>query len=98
LKYAEMVYYGQWFCQLREALDAFIDVTQQNVTGSVRVKLFKGRCTPAGAKSPFSLYSGALASFKMGAEYNQTDAIGFIRLFGLPMKVAGAVNRSIRKK
>jgi argininosuccinate synthase len=98
LKYAEMVYYGQWFCQLREALDAFIDVTQRNVTGSVRVKLFKGLCTSAGVKSPFSLYSGALASFKMGAEYNPTDAIGFIRLFGLPMKVAGTVNRSIKKK
>jgi argininosuccinate synthase len=98
LKYAEMVYYGQWFCQLREALDAFIDVTQQNVTGSVRVKLFKGRCTPAGVKSPFSLYSTALASFKMGAEYNPTDAIGFIRLFGLPMKVAGAVSRNTKKK
>jgi argininosuccinate synthase len=98
LKYAEMVYYGQWFCQLREALDAFIDVTQQNVTGSVRVKLFKGRCTAAGVKSPFSLYSGALASFKMGTEYNQTDAIGFIRLFGLPMQVAGAVRRNTKKK
>ncbi|MCJ7730490.1 MAG: argininosuccinate synthase [Sedimentisphaerales bacterium] len=98
LKYAEVVYYGQWFCQLREALDAFIDVTQQNVTGTVRVKLFKGRCTPAGAKSPFSLYSGALASFKMGAEYNPTDAIGFIRLFGLPMKVAGAVKRNANRK
>jgi argininosuccinate synthase len=98
LKYAEMVYYGQWFCQLREALDAFIDVTQRNVTGTVKVKLFKGRCTPAGVKSPFSLYSGALASFKMGAEYNQTDAIGFIRLFGLPMQVAGTVSRSIKKK
>ena len=94
LKYAEMVYYGQWFCQLREALDAFIDVTQRNVTGTVRVKLFKGRCTPAGVKSPFSLYSGALASFKMGAEYNPTDAIGFIRLFGLPMQVAGTVKRA----
>jgi argininosuccinate synthase len=98
LKYAEMVYYGQWFCQLREALDAFIDVTQQNVTGTVRVKLFKGRCTPAGVKSPFSLYSSALASFKMGAEYNPTDAIGFIRLFGLPMKVAGVVSRNTKKK
>ena len=98
LKYAEMVYYGQWFCQLREALDAFIDVTQKNVTGSVRVKLFKGCCTPAGIKSPFSLYSTALASFKMGAEYNPTDATGFIRLFGLPMKVAGVVSRSTKKK
>ena len=96
LKYAEMVYYGQWFCQLREALDAFIDVTQKNVTGSVRAKLYKGRCTPAGIKSPFSLYSGALASFKMGAEYNPTDATGFIRLFGLPAKVAGIVNRNTR--
>lgn len=98
LKYAEMVYYGQWFSPLREALDAFIDVTQKNVTGTVRVKLFKGRCTAAGVKSPYSLYSGALASFKMGAEYNPTDAIGFIRLFGLPMKVAGAVARNTKKK
>jgi argininosuccinate synthase len=98
LKYAEMVYYGQWFCQLREALDAFIDITQKNVTGSVRMKLFKGRCTAAGVKSPFSLYSGALASFKMGAEYNPTDAIGFIRLFGLPMKVAGAMKTNAEKK
>ena len=98
LKYAELVYYGQWFSPLREAIDAFIDVTQKNVTGPVRVKLFKGRCTAAGVKSPFSLYSGALASFKMGAEYNPTDAIGFIRLFGLPMKVAGAVSRSTKKK
>jgi len=98
LKYAEMVYYGQWFSPLREALDAFIDVTQKNVSGSVRVKLFKGRCTAAGVKSPFSLYSGALASFKMGAEYNPTDAIGFIRLFGLPMKVTGSVKRSFNKK
>jgi argininosuccinate synthase len=97
LKYAEMVYYGQWFSPLREALDAFVNVTQRNVTGKVKVKLFKGRCTPAGVKSPNSLYSTDLASFKMGAEYNPTDATGFIRLFGLPMKVAGAVNRKERK-
>jgi argininosuccinate synthase len=92
LKYAEIVYYGLWFCQLREALDAFIDVTQKNVTGSVRMKLFKGHCTPAGIKSPNSLYRTDLASFKMGAEYNPSDATGFIRLFGLPMKVAAVVN------
>jgi argininosuccinate synthase len=98
LKYGEMVYYGQWFCRLREALDAFIDVTQQNVTGTVRVKLFKGRCTTAGVKSHYSLYSTALASFVMGAEYNPTDAIGFIRLFGLPMRVAGAVKRAQEHK
>ncbi|MHC4115327.1 MAG: argininosuccinate synthase [Planctomycetota bacterium] len=97
LKYAELVYYGQWFCQLRRAIDAFVDVTQQNVTGTVRLKLFKGRCTPAGVKSPKSLYKPDLASFKMGAEYNPTDATGFIRLFGLPMKVAGLVNRDRKK-
>jgi argininosuccinate synthase len=94
LKYAELVYYGLWFCQLREALDAFIDVTQRNVTGSVRMKLFKGHCTPAGIKSPNSLYRTDLASFKMGAEYQPTDATGFIRLFGLPMKVAAVVNKT----
>ena len=93
LKYAELVYYGLWFCQLREALDAFIDVTQRNVTGLVRMKLFKGHCTPAGIKSPNSLYRTDLASFKMGAEYQPTDATGFIRLFGLPMKVAAVVNK-----
>jgi len=97
LKYAELVYYGQWFSPLRQALDAFVDVTQRNVTGDVRVKLFKGNCTPAGMKSPNSLYQIDLASFKMGAEYNQTDAVGFIRLFGLPMKVAAAVNRKRQK-
>ncbi len=97
LKYAELVYYGLRFSQLREALDAFINVTQQNVTGSVRMKLFKGRCTPAGVKSPNSLYRTDLASFKMGAEYDPTDATGFIRLFGLPMKVAAAVNKKTRK-
>ncbi|MFA5554924.1 MAG: argininosuccinate synthase [Phycisphaerae bacterium] len=93
LKYAELVYYGQWYSPLREALDAFVDKTQVNVTGSVRLKLFKGNITLAGTKSPKSLYSHALAGFTMGAEYNSTDAIGFIRLFGLPMKVAATVNR-----
>jgi argininosuccinate synthase len=93
LKYAELVYNGQWFCRLRNALDAFVDVTQQNVTGTVKMKLLKGRCTPAGIESPKSLYSTKLASFKMGDEYNPTDATGFIRLFGLQMKVAGAVDK-----
>ncbi len=97
LKYAELVYYGLWFSQLRVALDAFIDVTQRNVTGEVKLKLFKGRCSPAGIKSPKSLYRTDLASFKMGAEYNPTDATGFIRLFGLPMKVAAAVNKKRKK-
>jgi len=93
LKYAELVYYGLWFSPLREALDAFVDVTQRNVTGEVRMKLFKGQCTLAGVKSPNSLYQSDLASFKMGAEYDSTDATGFIRLFGLPAKVAAIVNR-----
>jgi len=97
LKYAELVYYGLWFSQLREALDAFVDITERKVTGSVRMKLFKGRCTPAGIKSPNSLYRTDLASFKMGAEYDPTDAAGFIRLFGLPAKVAAVVNKKERR-
>ncbi len=96
LKYAELVYNGQWFCQLRHALDAFVDITQRNVTGTVKMKLYKGRCTPAGIKSPKSLYSTKMASFTMGDEYNPADATGFIRLFGLQMKVAGAVNTRLR--
>ena len=78
--------------QLREALDAFVNVTQRNVTGEVKMKLYKGRCTPAGIKSRNSLYRPDLASFKMGAEYDSTDATGFIRLFGLPARVAAMVH------
>ncbi len=89
LKYAELVYDGKWFCPLRKALDAFIAETQKNVTGSVRVKCFKGRATAAGAKSPKSLYSSKLASFTMGQEYTPSDATGFIRLFGLQMRGRG---------
>ena len=89
LKYAEMVYNGQWFCPLRESLDAFLDATQRNVGGSVRVKCFKGRATVAGASSASSLYSTSLASFTMGADYTPADATGFIRLFGLQMRGRG---------
>jgi len=96
LKYADLVYYGLWFSQLREALDAFVNVTQHNVSGQVRLKLFKGRCTLAGVTSPNSLYQTNLASFKMGAEYNPTDATGFIRLFGLPARVAAMVNKKVK--
>lgn len=96
LKYAEMVYYGQWFCGLREAMDAFMDVTQRSVTGDVTLKLFKGRCTIASLKSPKSLYNTDMASFVMGDEYDPMDANGFIRLFGLPMQVAGRVQRKKR--
>lgn len=97
LKYAELVYYGQWFSALRQSLDAFINVTQQTVTGTVRLKLFKGQATLAGVKSPKSLYNPKLASFTMGQEYNSTDATGFIRLFGLPMKVSGIISRQGEK-
>ncbi len=89
LKYAELVYYGQWFCPLRKALDTFVDSTQKSVTGSVRVKCFKGRATAAGCESPNSLYSSQLASFTMGDEYTPSDATGFIKLFGLQMKGRG---------
>jgi argininosuccinate synthase len=98
LRYAELVYYGQWYSPLREALDAFFTRLSRPITGTVRIKLYKGNCRPVGAKSRFSLYSENLASFTMGAEYDSTDAIGFIKLFGLPMKVNGIVHRPRRKK
>jgi argininosuccinate synthase len=88
LKYGELVYYGQWFHPLREALQAFVDQANEVVTGKVRVKLFKGRATAVGATSPLSLYDTKLASFAM-KDYDVTAARGFIDLFGLPMKVRG---------
>ncbi len=92
LKYAELVYYGQWFHPLRVALDSFMQAAAANVTGEVKIKLFKGRATVAAVTSPQSLYSRDLASFTMGAEYDGKDAIGFIRLLGLPMRVHASVN------
>jgi argininosuccinate synthase len=92
VKYAELVYNGLWFLQLREALDAFIKVTQQRVTGTVRMKLFKGRATVAGRKSPFSLYREDYASFGEEDVYSQKDAHGFIQLYGLPLKVTALLN------
>jgi argininosuccinate synthase len=86
-RYAELVYDGLWFTPLREALDAFVEVTQRTVTGTVRLKLYKGNCTPAGAASPYSLYLPELATFSRDEIYNQADATGFINLFGLPLKV-----------
>lgn len=84
LKYAELVYFGLWFTPLREALDAFVSNTQKNVTGSVKLALYKGNINVAGRRSPFSLYSDDLSSFTMGSSYNQKDAEGFIRILGLP--------------
>ncbi len=87
LKYAEMVYFGQWFTPLREALDAFVEKLVEGVSGSVRLKLYKGNVIIAGRTSPQTLYRPDLASFTMGAAYDQRDAEGFINIFGLPLKV-----------
>ena len=86
LKYAELVYYGLWFTPLREALDAFVETTQQNVTGTVKLALYKGNLSIAGRQSEFALYSPELSSFTMGASYDQKDAAGFIRILGLPAR------------
>ena len=93
MRYAELVYDGVWFSPLREALDAFVDVTQRTVTGAVRMKLYKGNCTPAGATSPYSLYNKELATFSRDEIYSQKDAEGFINLFGLPLKVKALMEK-----
>ena len=87
IKYAELVYDGMWFSPLREALAAFVDETQKTVTGTVRLKLYKGNVMSAGAKSPYSLYSQEYVTFGADEVYNQADATGFISLFGLPLTV-----------
>ncbi|HHW91778.1 MAG TPA: argininosuccinate synthase [Firmicutes bacterium] len=95
-KYAELVYYGVWFAPIREALDAFVDKTQEHVTGTVRLKLYKGNCTIAGRRAKRSLYREDLATFGADAVYNQKDAEGFINLFGLPLLVQGLLNKEDR--
>lgn len=87
LRYAELVYFGQWFTPLREALAAFVDKTQERVTGDVKLKLYKGNIINAGTTSPYSLYSKAFATFDEDDVYDQKDSAGFINLFGLPIKV-----------
>jgi len=87
LEYADLVYDGQWFSPVREALDAFFDNTQGPVSGAVRLKLYKGSVLPVGRKSPLSLYREDFATFGQEDVYDQADARGFIRLFGLPLKV-----------
>ena len=86
-KFAQIVYEGKWFTPLREAIQAFMDVTQEYVTGEVKFKLYKGNIIKAGETSPYSLYSESLASFTTGDLYDHHDADGFITLFGLPLKV-----------
>lgn len=86
-KFAELVYDGLWYTPLREAMSAFVDSTQQTVTGKVKLKLYKGSATPAGATSPYSLYDEDIATFDADEVYDQRDSAGFINLFGLPLKV-----------
>jgi len=91
ITYAELVYNGLWFSPLREALAAFVDKTQENVTGTVKLKLYKGNVIKAGTESPYSLYSEAIATFGV-SDYNQKDAEGFINLYGLPTQVQAMMN------
>ena len=97
-KYASILYDGQWFTPLREALDAFVDSTQEMVTGTVKMKLYKGNCTIAGSKSMYSLYSEELATFSSDDVYNQKDSEGFINLFGLPLKVRALLNKKLKEE
>ena len=94
--FAELVYNGQWFTPLREALAAFVDKTQETVTGKVRLKLYKGNMINAGVWSEFSLYSEEIATFGE-SDYNQADAAGFINLYGLPIKVKAMVDAKNQK-
>jgi len=91
-RYAELVYFGQWFTPLRETLSAFVAKTQERVTGTVRLKLYKGSCTVVGRRSPFSLYREDFATFGQDNVYDQSDAAGFINLFGLPLKVKALID------
>ena len=98
LKYAELVYYGLWFTPLREAFDAFINQTQQNVSGTVTLNLYKGNVIVAGRASENSLYRTDMASFTMGENYNQKDAEGFIRILGLPARSAAGLKKAKQQK
>jgi argininosuccinate synthase len=91
LKYADLVYNGQWFTPLKDALDAFVNATQETVTGDVRIKLYKGNCIVIGRRSPHSLYREDYVTFGEDSVYDQQDAIGFINLFGLPLKVRSLI-------
>ena len=97
ITFADLVYNGQWYTPLREALSAFVDKTQENVTGKVRIKLYKGNMIKAGAWSDYSLYSEEIATFGEDHVYNQADSAGFINLFGLPIKVQAQVNAKNKK-
>ena len=97
LDYASLVYNGFWFTPLREALDAFFKVTSQNTTGEVTLQMYKGNVQPVARRSANSLYSESIGSFTMGADYDQTDALGFINLLGLPIKIRATLKRNQSK-
>ena len=97
ITFADLVYNGQWFTPLREALSAFVNKTQENVTGKVKLKLYKGNIIKAGVWSDYSLYSEEIATFGEDNVYNQADAAGFINLFGLPIKVQSQINAKNKK-
>jgi argininosuccinate synthase len=97
LKYAELAYFGLWFTPLREALDAFVESTQKNVTGKVALSLYKGNIAVASRKSDYSLYRTDLSSFTMGDSYDQKDAAGFIRILGLPSRSRAAMHQEVAK-
>jgi len=98
ISFADLVYNGLWFSPLRKALSAFVDATQETVTGDVKLKLYKGNIMNAGVWSPYSLYSEEIATFDEGGDYKQDDASGFIRLFGLPTKVHAILGSKSGKK
>ncbi|MDE6201347.1 MAG: argininosuccinate synthase [Clostridiales bacterium] len=98
IKFAELVYDGKWYTPLREALSAFVDQTQEYVTGTTKLKLFKGKITPAGMTSPYSLYDEDIATFGEDDVYDQKDSAGFINLFGLPLKVRAKMLEKANKK
>ena len=97
IRYSELVYDGMWFSPLREALDGFVNETQKTVTGTVRMKLYKGNIYSAGVKSPYSLYSQEYVTFGEDEVYNQADATGFINLFGLPLQVRAMMKKGTLK-
>ena len=98
LKFGELVYNGQWYTPLRKALSAFVDSTQETVTGDVKLKLYKGNIIPASVTSPYSLYSEDMATFNEDDCYDQADSAGFINLFGLPLKVRALNDQILYKK
>jgi len=97
IRYGELVYDGMWFAPLKEALDGFVNVTQENITGRVRMKLYKGNIISAGSKSPYSLYHEGFVTFGQDEVYNQKDAEGFINLFGLSLKIGALLRKEAKK-